>query len=470
MQNDSGKEEEALKKILEENITFRDVLEEPHPNEMPDRHFRFMEACSENTRLRSRLDLPHPDELPDGTRSGDVVMDFIDTSDDEDEHELCPSCLVKKLQKELENLKKENDEIIEEYECYKSTTDSSIGELHGEIDELLNPKDDTKKNEKKEKFSCLYCSSSEFGGMLPDGSECSDCVKTHYDFFEPDKDEYFALEKKVQKLEDELEKAKKKPTGLKGGSSEGEGICQEVVNAMIGEASFEGAIAEAEAKQQKRNDEAIEMSMELTARLMTQIEDEKDKVADLEKEKEDHIETITALKHAIGFEELVSSDDDGLWEKSRFIRDDDVRKDLSRKDVDERMNEHKTELERLCHIVECLKNVYGEYDEEVLQTEDYWHENIRDRGYELVDEDEVEDLRRDATRCEELEEIVEEAGGQTMLKAMGEHLKLREDKMESFYEERKKVAEEKAGVKLKEAEEKLRLLTREVNDVIEGGV
>ena len=37
---------------------------------------------------------------------------------------------------ENEKLKKEKDEIIEEYECYKSTTDSTIGELQGEIEEL----------------------------------------------------------------------------------------------------------------------------------------------------------------------------------------------------------------------------------------------------------------------------------------------------------------------------------------------
>ena len=37
---------------------------------------------------------------------------------------------------ENEKLKKEKDEIIEEYECYKSTTDSTIGDLQGEIEEL----------------------------------------------------------------------------------------------------------------------------------------------------------------------------------------------------------------------------------------------------------------------------------------------------------------------------------------------
>ena len=37
---------------------------------------------------------------------------------------------------DIEKLKKEKDGIIEEYECYKSTTDSTIGELQGEIEEL----------------------------------------------------------------------------------------------------------------------------------------------------------------------------------------------------------------------------------------------------------------------------------------------------------------------------------------------
>ena len=37
---------------------------------------------------------------------------------------------------DIDKLKKEKDEIIEEYECYKSTTDSTIGELQGEIEEL----------------------------------------------------------------------------------------------------------------------------------------------------------------------------------------------------------------------------------------------------------------------------------------------------------------------------------------------
>ena len=41
-----------------------------------------------------------------------------------------------KLEEEIKKLKKEKDEIIEEYECYKSTTDSTIGELQGEIEEL----------------------------------------------------------------------------------------------------------------------------------------------------------------------------------------------------------------------------------------------------------------------------------------------------------------------------------------------
>ena len=41
-----------------------------------------------------------------------------------------------KLEEEIKKLKKEKDEIIEEYECYKSTTDSTIGDLQGEIEEL----------------------------------------------------------------------------------------------------------------------------------------------------------------------------------------------------------------------------------------------------------------------------------------------------------------------------------------------
>ena len=44
--------------------------------------------------------------------------------------------VARKLYEENEKLKKEKDEIIEEYECYKSTTDSTIGDLQGEIEEL----------------------------------------------------------------------------------------------------------------------------------------------------------------------------------------------------------------------------------------------------------------------------------------------------------------------------------------------
>jgi hypothetical protein len=205
------------------------------------------------------------------------------------------------------------------------------------------------------------------------------------------------------------------------------GICEEIVGAIINGVVDDVKERMKEEEQQKRNDEAIKMSMKMNEKFMDEIEVEKDKVIELET-------NIIAMK------------------KERDEREEVLKELTDAIDPDNHMDETKTEWdrcsysgwygsndlegqERLIKMCEIKEELYTDYVNDEIMNEDAWIDEQNSRGYYLIEESEETELRDGCDEKEELETLIDDAGGMEVIKSMAKIHNERLEKMEKKNDE-----------------------------------